>query len=91
MKLIQSPEKFEVADKNKNPKTKSHGSDLKSGTDSDKEGNPKNNKSHKGKVTSSWPMNSFVNNNVQDINSSILYNCSYTHHHPGMHLDLSRN
>ncbi|KAG2720602.1 hypothetical protein I3760_02G043000 [Carya illinoinensis] len=91
MKLIQSPKKHEVVDKNKNSKTKSHGSDSKSGTDSNKEGNPKNNKSHKGKVTSSRPMNSFVNNNVQGINSSILYNCSYTHHDPGMHLDLSRN
>ncbi|XP_041001800.1 putative uncharacterized protein DDB_G0290521 [Juglans microcarpa x Juglans regia] len=91
MKLFQSATKHEVAHKNKNPKTKSHGSDSKSGTDSNKEGNPKKNKSHKGKVTSSQPMSAFVNNNVQGINSSILYNCSCTHHDPGVHLALSRN
>ncbi|KAG6663716.1 hypothetical protein CIPAW_02G042900 [Carya illinoinensis] len=73
--LISIAAENKVVDKNKNLETKSHVSGSKSGTDSDKEGNLKKNKSHKEK----------------GINSSILYNCSYTHHHPGKHLDLFRN
>ncbi|KAF5451787.1 hypothetical protein F2P56_026859 [Juglans regia] len=91
MKLIQSSKKHEVVHKNENPKTKSHGNDWES-TSSDKAvGNLKKNKSHEGKVTSSMPKRAFVNSNVQCVNNSILYNCSCTHHDPGVHLALSRN
>lgn len=96
MELIQSPKKHVVGDrshpnKNGNPKMRSHGSESESySTSSDKEGNSKKDKSHKGKVTSSLPMSAFMNSNVQSINNSILYNCTCTHHDPGVHLALSR-
>ncbi|KAB1219707.1 hypothetical protein CJ030_MR3G019160 [Morella rubra] len=96
MELIQSPKKHVVGDtpylnKNGNPKMRSHGSEYESySTSSDKEGKSKKDKSHKGKVMSSLPMSAFMNSNVQSINNSILYNCSCTHHDPGVHLALSR-
>ncbi|KAL7239103.1 hypothetical protein ACSBR2_005074 [Camellia fascicularis] len=36
------------------------------------------------------PLNTYMNSNVQGVNNSILYNCSCTHHDPGVHLSLSR-
>ncbi|XP_041001364.1 mucin-2-like [Juglans microcarpa x Juglans regia] len=92
MELIQSPKKHEaVAYKKGNHKTQSHGSESESmSSSSDKEGNPKREKGHKGKVTGSKPMSAFMNSNVQSVNNSILYNCSCTHHDPGVHLSLSR-
>ncbi|KAF5451788.1 hypothetical protein F2P56_026860 [Juglans regia] len=92
MELIQSKKKHEaVVDKKGNDKTQSHGSESESiRSSSDKEGNPKKEKGHRGKVTGSKPMSSFMNSNVQSVNNSILYNCSCTHHDPGVHLSLSR-
>lgn len=40
---------------------------------------------------SSPPLKAFMNSNVQGVNNSILFNCSCTHHDPGVHLSLSRN
>lgn len=36
------------------------------------------------------PMTAFMNSNVQGVNNSILYNCSTTHHDPGVHFSVSR-
>ncbi|KAL7609326.1 formin-like protein 16 [Lactuca sativa] len=35
-------------------------------------------------------MSAVMNSNVQGVNNSILYNCSTSHHDPGVHLSLSR-
>lgn len=39
---------------------------------------------------SSPPLKAFMNSNVQGVNNSMLFNCSCTHHDPGVHLSLSR-
>ena len=97
MELIKSPNKHEVVENshflhvNKgNPTTRILGSDSEIYSGSDKEGNPKKDKSHKGKVATTQPMQAFMNSNVQGINNSIVYQCSYNHHDPGVHLSLSR-
>jgi hypothetical protein len=94
MELIHSPNKHDphYLHKKGNPKSGTRGSDQsESYSSSDKEGNPKKDKSaQKGKATNSVPMNAFMNSNVQSINNSILYNSSLTHHDPGVHLALSR-
>ncbi|XP_052194276.1 lysine-rich arabinogalactan protein 19-like [Diospyros lotus] len=45
-------------------------------------------KSYKAMNNSSPPMSAFMNSNVQGVNNSILYNCSYRHHDPGVHCSL---
>ncbi|KAI3693426.1 hypothetical protein L6452_33261 [Arctium lappa] len=60
----------------------------KSGTNSDGKSKAKN-KNQKSK-SSPLMSGSVVNSNVQGVNNSILYNCSTTHHDPGIHLSLSR-
>jgi hypothetical protein len=97
MELIRSPQKHGVGDHHNKKgmgnatKTQSRGSDSESSnTSSDKEGNPKKDKSQKGKAKTSLPMKAFTNSNVQSINNSLLYNSSCTHHDPGVHLALSR-
>lgn len=67
-----------------NPTIQSDGE--KSGSNSD--GKSKSiNKNHKSK---SPLMSAVMNSNVQGVNNSILYNCSTSHHDPGVHLSLSR-
>ncbi|XP_023924422.2 uncharacterized protein LOC112035818 [Quercus suber] len=95
MELIRSPKKLDGSEKSKSLQVKKgitttgiQGSDSESYSSSDKEGNPKKDKSHKG--TNSVPMSAFMNSNVQGINNSIVYNSSYNHHDPGVHLTLSR-
>ncbi|GAB2291115.1 hypothetical protein Dimus_025372 [Dionaea muscipula] len=36
------------------------------------------------------PFNAYMNNNVQGVNNSIMYNSSCTHNSPGVHFSLSR-
>lgn len=36
------------------------------------------------------PNNAYMNSNVQGINNSIVYNSSYTHHDPGVHVAFSK-
>lgn len=98
MELIRSPKKLDGSDKSKSLQVKKgitttgiRGSDSESYSSSDKEGNPKKDKSQKGnKGTNSVPMNAFMNSNVQGVNNSIVYNSSYNHHDPGVHLTLTR-
>lgn len=49
---------------------------------SDGEKSEENKKNHKPLI---------MNSNVQGVNNSIIYNCSITHHDPGLHLSLSTN
>ncbi|KAI3493379.1 hypothetical protein L1887_41768 [Cichorium endivia] len=67
-----------------NPSVPSDGE--KSGSNSDGKSKATN-KNHKSK---SPLMSAVMNSNVQGVNNSILYNCSTTHHDPGVHLSLSR-
>ena len=43
-----------------------------------------------GKTKSGLRMNTFMNSNVQGVNSSIMFNSSCSHHDPGLHFSLSR-
>lgn len=43
----------------------------------------------KNKNQKSLMTTALINSNVQGVNNSILYNCSTTHHDPGIHLSLS--
>ena len=36
------------------------------------------------------PVDAFVNSNVQGVNNSIVYNCTYGNRDPGVHLSVSR-
>ncbi|KAL8198048.1 hypothetical protein R6Q57_027481 [Mikania cordata] len=65
--------------KKDNPALSNDG-DSKSGNDS--EGKKKNLKSK--------TLRAIMNSNVQGVNNSILYNCSTSHHDPGVHLSLLR-
>lgn len=67
-----------------NPSVQSDGE--KSGSNSDGKSKERN-KNHKSK---SPLMSAVMNSNVQGVNNSILYNCSTSHHDPGVHLSLSR-
>ncbi|XP_024995964.1 proline-rich receptor-like protein kinase PERK2 [Cynara cardunculus var. scolymus] len=71
--------------KKDNPTASSDGD--KSGTNSDGKSKAKN-KNQKSK--SPLITTAVMNSNVQGVNNSILYNCSTTHHDPGIHLSLSR-
>lgn len=98
MELIRSPKKLDGSDKSSSLQVKKgitttgiQGSDSEGYSSSDKEGKPKKDKSHKGyKGANTVPMNAFMNSNVQGVNNSIVYNSSYNHHDPGVHLTLSR-
>ena len=73
-----------------NPRTGSVGEKYRSDSGrSNEEGRGKSkDKSYMAMNNSSRPMSAFMNNNVQGVNNSILYNCSYCHHDPGVHFSL---
>ncbi|XP_074273223.1 uncharacterized protein LOC141596862 [Silene latifolia] len=47
-------------------------------------------RNHNARARSSMPTHTFMNSNVQGINSSIVFNSTLSHHDPGVHLSLSR-
>lgn len=65
-----------------NPSTSSTGETSQTNSDA------KNNK--KNQNSNSLLKTAFLNNNVQGVNNSILYDSSINHHDPGIHLTLSR-
>ncbi|KAL7588743.1 hypothetical protein Lser_V15G36385 [Lactuca serriola] len=58
-------------------------------SDGEKSGSNSDGKS-KAIKSKSQLMSAVMNSNVQGVNNSILYNCSTSHHDPGVHLSLSR-
>ncbi|KAL4566973.1 hypothetical protein LXL04_022543 [Taraxacum kok-saghyz] len=59
-------------------------------SDGEKSGSDSDGKSKAGNKSKSPLMSAVMNSNVQGVNNSILYNCSTSHHDPGVHLSLSR-
>lgn len=47
-------------------------------------------KEDSNRTATEMPVRAYMNSNVQGVNNSLLYNCSCTHHDPGIHLALSR-
>lgn len=77
--------------KKNNPRARNNGNEWGSySNSSNDEGKPKMmEKSHKEMAMPSSPMRAFMNSNVQGVSNSFLYNSSFTHHDPGVHLALS--
>ncbi|XP_022147442.1 proline-rich receptor-like protein kinase PERK2 [Momordica charantia] len=48
------------------------------------------NDDEKGNKSSSLPAKSFMNSNFQGVNNSVLYNSSFSHRDPGLHLSFSK-
>ena len=102
MELIKSPKKHGSGEHSHYIHNKGNGktlmgnqSDQSSYSSSDsggEEGKHKSkDKSHRaGKAAASKPTSAFMNRNVQGINNSIVYNSSFAHHDPGVHLAFSR-
>ncbi|KAK9279045.1 hypothetical protein L1049_012720 [Liquidambar formosana] len=75
-----------------NPISKKDGNEWGSYSNgSNDEGTSKmTNKSQREMAMPSPPVRTYINSNVQGVNNSILYNSSFTHHDPGVHLVLPR-
>lgn len=77
--------------KNKNYGSENGGNKLKNNSgDEGSSWRMKLDGKHKATAMETPPMDAFINCNVQGVNNSILYNCSSTHHDPGVHLSVSR-
>lgn len=86
-----SQKKHEFGGGNSDPRGSRGGGKLGSdGSNSSNEEGRIKSKDKSDKTISSPPLKAFMNSNVQGVNNSILFNCSCTHHDPGIHLSLSR-
>lgn len=47
-------------------------------------------KGHNAMAKPTVPRHAFMNSNVQGINNSIIFNSTFSHHDPGVHLSLTR-
>ncbi|CAL5195064.1 unnamed protein product [Lathyrus oleraceus] len=94
MELVQSQKKHEPNYLHKKGNLKSNGIKVSGGESefsSAEEGKiNKNDKNHKGRTKSSFPMAAYMNSNVQCVNNSLLFHASCSHHDPGVRLSLSK-
>ncbi|KAL0412262.1 UNVERIFIED_CONTAM: hypothetical protein Slati_3815900 [Sesamum latifolium] len=88
-KKIYSVEKLHSLQKNKD--TKSQGPNGDRSSNETGEGGKSSNKDKSNRaVKMKYPLGAFLNSNIQGLNNSILYNSSFRHNDPGIHISLAR-
>ncbi|KAL0373851.1 UNVERIFIED_CONTAM: hypothetical protein Sradi_3300800 [Sesamum radiatum] len=88
-KKIYSVDKLHSLQKNKDTESQGPNGD-RSSNESGKGGKFSNKDKSNGAVKMKYPFGAFLNSNVQGLNNSILYNSSFRHNDPGIHISLPR-